>query len=125
MVAGRPKKYKNTKQIGTNIEYEDYVLFDENCAMQGVEKNSIFQEAVKQFNQKCANGEIITSTKEPEIPSVFANRNELLAWAHRVGPEGARKCLDNLAFLHKGLSEQMRAIELSAKTKSTTNGHTS
>ena len=115
-MAGRPKVYKNNFRFNSTMEGETYHKLKSLTAVNDIEMNTIFQDAAEQFIEKYGGGQPIPQ-KEADLPSILSHKDEILRWAHSVGPDGARKGLDNLAFLYKCLSEQMRAIELSARNK--------
>jgi hypothetical protein len=115
-MAGRPKEYKNNFRFNSTMEGETYHQLKRLTAINDIEMNTIFQHAAEQFIAKYGEGQAIPQ-KEPDLPSILSHKDEILRWAHGVGPDGARKGLDNLSFLYKCLSEQMRAIELSVKNK--------
>ena len=118
MAGGRPKEYKNRIHFGSSMDLETYTTLRKLCAVNNIEINSIFQDAADDFIKAYGDGAALPR-REPELPTIHANRDELLAWANKVGPDGSRKALDNLAFLHKKLAEQMRAIELSWRERQT------
>lgn len=98
------------------MEFETYKALKKLCAINDIEMNTIFQEAAEKTIAQYGNG-LPMPKKEPELPSIFATRDEILRWAFVVGPDGARKARENLAFLQKHLIEQARAIELNEKNK--------
>lgn len=115
-MAGRPKEYKQNFRFNSTMEAETYHKLKRACAIADVDMNVLFQEAAERFLTDHGEGQPLPQ-KEPEVPSLLANRDELLRYAHKVGPDGARKVLDNLVFLHKALTDQMRGIEISAREK--------
>lgn len=115
-MTGRPKEYSHNYRFNSTMEAETYFKLKKACAINNTEMNTVFQAAAERFLLDHCEGQPLPQ-KEPEVPSILSNRDELLRWAHKVGPVGSRKALDNLPFLHEKLREQMRAIELSAKQK--------
>src|SRR5574341_1285821 len=112
---GRPKEYKNRIHFGSSMDADTYNTLRKICDGSGVQINEIWQEAAESFLFKYGDGNV--GRKEPELPSIFATRDEFLAWAYKVGPDGLRKALDNLPFLEKHGRAQARVIEMFWKEK--------